>query len=135
MIGVLSCSNRGKSKENASLFEVSETDSTMTLTTVKFNVLEKNMGQVKEGEKVALSYELVNTGKKELLILNVKASCGCTTPKYDKKPIRPGKKGVINVEFNTKGRKGIQHKTVVVTTNTEPQNTVLSFTCEVLPKN
>jgi hypothetical protein len=134
MITVISCSNRGKSGGNANSLEVSETDSTMAMTTVKFNVLEKDMGQVNEGEKVALSYELLNTGKNELLILNVKASCGCTTPEYDKKPVRPGKKGVINVEFNTKGRTGIQHKTVMVTTNTEPPNTTLSFTCEVLSK-
>ena len=131
MIGFLSCGNRGKSVENT----ISETDSTMTMTTVKFKVIEKDMGQVNEGEKVALSYEVLNTGKNELLILNAKASCGCTTPKYDKKPIRPGKKGTIDVEFNTKGRTGIQHKTVTVITNTEPSSTVLSFTCEVLPKN
>ena len=131
LIGVVSCGNRGKSVENT----VSETDTAMIMTTVKFKVIEKDMGQVNEGEKVALSYELLNTGNNELLIIDAKASCGCTTPKYDKKPIRPGKKGTIDVEFNTKGRTGVQHKTIAVTTNTEPQTTVLSFTCEVLPKN
>ena len=133
-IGVLSCSNSGKSKQNINLSEVSEKDSTMALTTLKFNAMEVDLGQVNEGEKVALSYEVLNTGREELIILDVKASCGCTKPKFDNKPIRPGKKGVIDVEFNTNGRTGIQHKNVVVTTNTEPPNTTLSFTCEVLPK-
>ena len=133
LICVYSCGNRGKSKENINEYVVSATDSTLEKTTIKFVEVEKDMGQVNEGEKVSLTYEVMNTGKFDLLLQEVRPSCGCTTPKYDKKPIRPGKKGFIEVSFDTKGRPGKQRKTVMVVTNTEPPNTVLTFTCEVMP--
>ncbi len=43
-----------------------------------------------------------NTGKEPLLLTNVKASCGCTTPTWPKEPIKKGKKGIIVVKYNTK---------------------------------
>ncbi|MDA3953998.1 MAG: DUF1573 domain-containing protein [Bacteroidales bacterium] len=43
-----------------------------------------------------------NTGKEPLLLTNVKASCGCTTPSWSKEPIKKGKTGTITVKYNTK---------------------------------
>jgi hypothetical protein len=42
-----------------------------------------------------------------------------------KKPIAPGGTGEINVEFNSKGKPGQQHKQVTVTANTTPTETFL----------
>jgi len=130
LIGASACGRKGKSKENIIASEASET---LAKTTVKFFSTEHDFGLVKEGEKVLHVYEVLNIGNADLLLQNVHPSCGCTTPKYDKKPIRPGKKGSIEVVFDTKGRPGKQRKTVMVVTNTEPPNTVLTFTCEVIP--
>ena len=130
---VSACGQKGKSKENAIVSEVSGIDSTLKKTTIRFVATEHDFGQVQEGEKVAHVFEVMNTGKADLLLQSVKPSCGCTTPKYDKKPIRPGKKATIEVVFDTKSRPGKQRKTVMVVTNTEPPNTVLFFTCEVIP--
>ena len=132
-IGASSCGHTGKSKDEAMIGKTSEIDHTLKKTTVKYLAAEYDFGLVKEGEKVVHVYEVLNTGKADLLLQSVTPSCGCTTPKYDKKPIRPGKKGSIEVVFDTKGRPGKQRKTIVVVTNTEPPNTVLSFTCEVRP--
>ena len=107
-------------------------DASEIKTTVKFVATELDLGRVNEGEKVAFVYELVNTGDADLLIHNVMVACGCTKPKYDKKPIRPGKKTSIEVTFDTAGRPGHQRKSVMIVTNTEPSNTVLTFNCEVL---
>lgn len=133
LVGVSACGHKKQPKENVISMETSEIDTTVKKTTLKFTATEHDFGKVNEGEKVVHVYEVKNTGKANLLIQSVRPSCGCTTPKYDKQPIRPGKKGSIEVVFNTKGRPGKQHKTVLVVTNTEPPNTVLSFTCEVLP--
>ena len=62
------------------------------------------------------------------MILNVKASCGCTTPIKPKKPILPGKSDVIIVNFHpglmqTKE----QEKKVTVETNTKNVLTVLTI--------
>ena len=132
MLGASSCGGRGQSKNNVDS-ESSQNDSVIKRTSVRFDVVEQDLGTVKEGEKVFLKYEATNTGKADLLLQKVAPSCGCTTPKYEKQPIRPGKKGVIEVTFDTKNRSGKQRKTIMVTTNTEPPNTVLAFTCEILP--
>ena len=130
LIALSACGHKGKS---GNAVDLSEIDTVLAKTTIQFIAVEHDFGQVNEGEKVTHVYEVLNTGDADLLLQNVRPSCGCTTPKYDKKPIRPGKKGSIKVVFNTKGRPGKQRKSVIVVTNTEPSNTVLSFTCEVMP--
>ena len=130
LMGVSACGHKGQSENAASVTEI---DTTLAKTTIQFIAVKHDFGQVNEGDKVTHVYEVLNTGDADLLLQDVRPSCGCTTPKYDKKPIRPGKKGSIQVVFNTKGRPGKQRKTVMVVTNTEPPNTVLSFTCEVMP--
>jgi len=127
---ISACGSSGRSNKNADS-EFSETDSNLKKTTLKFDALEHDFGMVKEGEKVKHVFEVFNTGKNDLVLQEVRPSCGCTTPNYDKKPIRSGKKGTIEVVFDTKGRPGKQRKTILVVTNTEPPNTVLSFSCEV----
>ena len=137
LAGFSTCGQRGKPKEkekvNVYQPESHAIDSTLPKTTVKFVELQHDFGQVPEGTKVVHVYELVNSGKKDLFLQSVRASCGCTTPKYDKKPIRPGKKGHIEVAFDSKGRSGKQRKSITVTANTEPANTVLFLTGEVIP--
>lgn len=130
LTGIVACGRNGGSTANTG---AAEADTTLKKTTVSFVSVEHDFGQIREGEKVEYVYEIKNTGDADLLIQSVRPSCGCTTPKYDKKPVRPGRKASIEVAFNTKGRVGKQRKTVVVVTNTEPPTTVLSFTCDVIP--
>jgi len=133
LMAVSACGQRGRSKENNNAGAISESDSITKKTTLKFIAVEHDFGQVKEGEKVTHTFEVLNTGNADLFLQSVKPSCGCTTPRYEQKPIRPGKKGTIEVVFDTKGRPGKQRKSIMVVTNTEPPNTVLFFNCEVIP--
>ena len=89
----------------------------------------KNLGQIKEGQVVEVSYRFKNTGDKPLIIAGVTASCGCTVPEKPEKPIAPGQEDVIKAKFDSKGRpKGENRKDVFVTANTKPQSsTQLSF--------
>jgi hypothetical protein len=59
------------------------------------------------------------------------ASCGCTVPKYNKKPVAPGDGGTVEVVFDTSGRDGIQTKTVVVQSNAENNLVILRIIAEV----
>lgn len=43
-----------------------------------------------------------NTGNEPLLLTNVRASCGCTTPTWPKEPIKKGEEGTIVVKYNTR---------------------------------
>ena len=43
------------------------------------------------------TFVLKNTGDVPLLIKDISASCGCTVPEWDKKPIKPGETTEIKV--------------------------------------
>lgn len=90
-------------------------------------------GVIKEGAVAEHTYWVKNTGNNPLKIYNVKPSCGCTIPDWTKDEIPPGGKGLVKLSFDSKGKSGIQKKSVSVTTNTEPRTTVLGFGAEVIP--
>ncbi len=88
-------------------------------------------GVIKEGEKVTHSFEVENTGASPLIISDVRVGCGCTTPKFDNKPIKPGDRSTIEIGFNSAGQKGKQHKIITVITNGQPAHTLLHLKGEV----
>lgn len=62
---------------------------------------EYNFGKIPQGKPVTHEFEVMNTGKAELSIANVQASCGCTTPEWERdKPIAPGGSTRIKVGYN-----------------------------------
>ncbi len=94
-----------------------------------------DFGKIKEENgKVTYSFNFTNTGSLPLVIHNVRASCGCTTPEWTRTPIAPGAKGYIKATFDPRNRPGNFNKTITVTANTEQANTVLRITGEVLQK-
>jgi len=87
----------------------------------KFQENEYDFGAIAEGEIISHTFEFENSGKSPLIIEQVKAGCGCTTPKgWPKEPISPGEKGKIEVEFNSKGKRGKQKKIISIVANTKP---------------
>lgn len=98
---------------------------------ITFTMLEHNFGAVKAGEKVGCIFPFTNTGDADLVLTSATASCGCTVPKYNKKPVAPGDAGTVEVVFDTSGRDGIQTKTVVVQSNAENNLVILRIIAEV----
>jgi Tfp pilus assembly protein PilX len=96
-----------------------------------FNVMEHDFGKVKAGERVGCIFTYTNTGDADLAITSASASCGCTVPKYDRKPIPPDGTGTFEVVFDTSGREGTQTKTVVVQSNAENNMVILRIIAEV----
>ncbi len=95
----------------------------------------QELGKVKEGQVVEISWHFKNTGNKPLIITNTSASCGCTVAEKPEAPIEPGKEGIIKAKFDSNGREGIQRKEVFVTANTNNStNHQLSFSLEVQKK-
>ncbi len=87
-----------------------------------------NLGEIKEdGGPVAHNFVFLNSGKGYLKILNVKASCGCTSPEWTTDSIAPGQLGFIKVEFDPNNRPGRFSKTLTVTSNAEPAIQVLTI--------
>jgi hypothetical protein len=106
------------------------TDTTGTAVIV-FNELEHNFGSIEAGEKVGCIFSFTNTGDADLILTAASASCGCTVPKYEKKPVAPGGKGAIEVVFDSSGRSGLQSKTVVVQSNAENNLIILRIIAEI----
>ncbi len=107
----------------------SDTTGTAILT---FNAPEHNFGKVKAGERVGCIFTYTNTGDADLIITSASASCGCTVPKYDRKPVPQGGTGTIEVVFDTSGREGLQTKTVVVQSNAENNLVILRIIADVI---
>jgi len=104
-------------------------------TSLKFDKLIHDFGKVKEESDNKTVFRVTNTGKFPLIIDAVKASCGCTTPSKPTEPIAPGKSDKIEVVFHPNvGQLNKQSKTVRVTANTEPKETVLKISAFVEKK-
>jgi hypothetical protein len=81
-----------------------------------------DFGFVKEGTQAQHLFTFENNGNDTLLLTNVQAQCGCTTPNWSKEGIVAGENGEIMVSYNSSGRLGSFYKTVTVMNNatTEP---------------
>lgn len=88
---------------------------------INFDETSWDFGTIQDGEVVKHIYTFTNTGKSPLIIQNATAQCGCTVPQWPREPIAPGQKGEIQVEFNSKGKVGVQSKSVTITANTQPE--------------
>jgi len=78
---------------------------------------EFKFGTIDQGAKVEHTYVLTNSGKSDLLIRKVSASCGCTAVQPEKTVIAPGESVNIKTVFNSAGKVGNQNKTVTIITN------------------
>jgi len=76
-----------------------------------------NFGDIKQGDVVKHQFEVKNSGKSELIIRKVKASCGCTAIKPEKTILAPGESAMIAAEFDSNRKSGRQTKTVTIVTN------------------
>jgi hypothetical protein len=90
------------------------------LPTIQFGEELHDFGTIKDGDVVEHIFAFVNEGEAPLVITDAKATCGCTVPEWPKEPIAVGGTGEIKVRFNSKGKPGIQNKTVTLTANTWP---------------
>ena len=99
-----------------------------------FEMESHDFGNIAEGTQATYEFKFINTGKEPLIISNVQASCGCTTPQWTSEPIAPGKSGKITVTYNSTDRPGPFTKTVTVTSNAKSTPKVLTINGVVAPK-
>lgn len=76
-----------------------------------------DFGKIPQGKPVHHNFEIVNTGKTPMKLVTVQASCGCTTPEWEKdKEIAPGGKSSIKVGYNA-ASEGAFNKIITITYN------------------
>lgn len=98
-----------------------------TKTSITYDKREHDFGKIKQGDQVECAFKVTNTGNEPLIIENAKGSCGCTVPEYPKDPIPPGESRDIKVKFNSAGKANANTKTVTITANTDPIESVLTI--------
>jgi len=101
---------------------------------IKFDTLSHDFGVINEGERVTYDFRFTNISKNPMVISEVHASCGCTTPEWTRDIIKQGESSIIKVEYNSEGRPGKFSKGITVVTNTQPNTTLLTIRGEVIPK-
>ena len=103
---------------------------------ITFEKTEHDFGKINEGDgRVTTLFHFKNEGMAPLVLSNVRASCGCTTPKWTKEPIEPGQGGDITVTYNPNGRPGRFQKTITVSSNASEPSKKLYIKGEVIPKS
>jgi hypothetical protein len=97
-----------------------------------FSETSYDFGNMKQGDKKDYTFSLTNNGKSELIIRNVRSSCGCTAVAPSKNVIAPGESAPIKVTFDTTGKRGRQSKTITVITNDPKTPTnMLRVSCNI----
>lgn len=102
------------------------------VTTLALSESTYDFKDVKKGKVVDHKFEFTNTGKNPLIISAVKPGCGCTVPEYTTEPILPGKKGFVNLKFDSSSFDGMQNKSAEVYANVENVPIRLSFSANVV---
>lgn len=89
-----------------------------------------DMGIIAQGTPKTAEFILTNEGEKDLLITNVKASCGCTASDYTKEIIPAGKTGFVKATYNA-ANKGQFNKVITVFTSASETPKTLTIKGEV----
>ena len=102
---------------------------------ITFEKTDHDFGKINEADgRVTTIFTFKNEGMAPLVLSNVRASCGCTTPTWTKTPIEPGQTGDITVTYNPNGRPGRFQKTITITSNASEPTKKLTIRGEVIPK-
>jgi hypothetical protein len=84
---------------------------------LKLKETEHDFSKIPQGKPVYYTFEIVNTGTVALKLDDVHASCGCTTPEWNREPIAPGATAQIKVGYNA-AAEGPFEKMISITYNT-----------------
>lgn len=101
------------------------------LSSFGFETASHDFGTILQDSEQKYDFMFTNTGENPLIITNAVGSCGCTVPDYPKHPIAPGATEKIHVVYKPGKQQGKQNKTVTITANTEPTQTVLRIMADV----
>lgn len=84
--------------------------------TLEFKVVEYDFGKIPQNKPVYYFFDITNKGFAPLKLDNVQASCGCTTPEWNKEPIAAGGSDRIRVGYNA-ANEGYFEKFITITYN------------------
>ncbi|MFN3404119.1 MAG: DUF1573 domain-containing protein [Cytophagaceae bacterium] len=101
----------------------------------EFKTDKHDFGIVEEGIQAEYEFEFTNTGDAPIVLTDVRASCGCTTPSWTREPVKPGEKGHIKASYNSVGRIGVFNKSITITSNATEASKVVYIKGIVVKKD
>jgi len=101
---------------------------------LQFEKQTHEFGNVPQGTPVTYEFKFKNTGNAPIVISNVQASCGCTTPEWTNTPVLPGKNGSIKAQYNAAAM-GAFNKSITVTSNAANSSEVVFIKGTVVDKS
>jgi hypothetical protein len=99
---------------------------------IKFEKDVYDFGKIDKGQVAKYKFVYKNTGDEPLILTNVRASCGCTTPTWSKEPIMPGQTGFVEAAYNSNVGHGTFAKSITIQTNIPEKSVVLFIKGEVI---
>lgn len=100
---------------------------------IQFVSTEHDFGAIMDVNRYDTAFLFTNVGNAPLVIEQVKAGCGCTTPALAKKVFAPGESSEIEVSFKPRGG-GRQTKRITVFTNDPDEPTItLAIKADITP--
>ena len=101
-------------------------------TKIEFTETSYDFGEIKQGDVVEHTFVFKNIGDNDLILKNVKPTCGCTALDWPKEAVKPGETGEIQTRFNSRGKMGKQYKYFTVEYNGNPAIERVAFTGNVV---
>lgn len=100
-----------------------------------FEATTHDFGRIQESDgDVSCTFRFRNDGSLPLVINSVGVSCGCTTPRFSREPLLPGKSGEMEVTFDPTNRPGRFEKVINILCNDPRRSIRLTITGDVVPK-
>jgi len=102
-----------KDKNTATKYPAENTEPSATADNLVLRETEFDFGKIPQGKPVTHIFEFTNTGTTPLALENVQASCGCTTPVWNRDTVNAGNSSQIKVGYNA-ANEGPFNKTITV---------------------
>ncbi|MDR0692245.1 MAG: DUF1573 domain-containing protein [Prevotellaceae bacterium] len=100
--------------------------------TIVFDKTSHNFGEIdQKGGPQTFSFEFTNKGTEPVVIQNVTASCGCTSPDWTKTPVPPGGRGFVKATYTPSAVMPF-NKSLTVYSNGTPSPQVLHISGKVV---
>ena len=93
-----------------------------------------DFGKIPQGKPVYYTFEIVNNGKTDLILDNVQAACGCTTPEWSKEPIAPGATAKIKVGYNAAAENYFEKPITITYNGTQSKQLIVKGTVWKAPE-
>ncbi len=102
---------------------------------IEFDRTKHDFGTIAEEAGVVTTvFTIKNVSNRPFIITSVVSSCGCTTPKYQKAPLMPGKSTTMEVVFDPAGRPGYFSKDISIYSDNRKREDKLIISGVVSPR-